>query len=83
VIYHDAQNNILQIFPNQHQKDNFFKADKLYTIPDDSDPYEFTVSSPFGEEKITVFASTSPLGQSEVDNHGPNFYKFDGNDDAI
>ena len=80
VIYKDAQNNVLQIFPNQHQKDNYFKADKLYTIPGDSDPYEFTVSSPFGEEKITIFASTSPLGQSQMDNHGQNFYKFDGSE---
>jgi hypothetical protein len=80
VIYNDADNNVLQIFPNQHKKYNFFKANKLYQIPDDSDSYEFTVSSPFGEERITVFASTSQLGSSQMNNYGPDFYKFDGNE---
>ncbi len=80
VIYNDAEKNLLQIFPNQHIKDNFFMANKLYTIPDDKGSYEFTVSSPFGEEKITVFASTSKLGQSDVDYHGSDFYKYSGNE---
>jgi len=80
VIYNDADGNVLQIFPNQHKKDNYFKANILYQIPDDSAPYEFTVSSPIGEEKITVFASTSPLGSSQVDHFGPDFYKIEGNE---
>lgn len=80
LIYNDSENTVMQIFPNQHRKDNYFKAYKLYSIPDDSDPYEFTVSGPFGAEKITLFASTSKLGESLVDNFEPYFYKFDGNE---
>jgi len=81
LIYHDAENNVLQIFPNQHINENFIQANKLYTIPDDSDPYEFTVSSPFGEEKLTVYASTSQLGPLPMENHGPDFYKFKGDEE--
>jgi len=80
VIYNDAKNDLLQIFPNKHKTDNHFKADKLYQIPDDSDPYELTVSSPLGIERITVFASTSQFEQSQMDDYGPNFYKFEGNE---
>ncbi len=80
LIYHDAENNIVQIFPNQHNNDNFIRANKLYTIPNDTDHYEFTVSSPFGEEKLTVYASTSQLGLSQMENHGPDFYRFKGDE---
>lgn len=83
VIYKDAENNVLQIFPNQHKKNNFFEANKLFQIPDESDSYEFTVSSPFGEEKISVLASTSPLGDLQLESHGSDFYKFIGTENDL
>lgn len=80
LIYKDAENNILQIFPNQRRKNNFFKGNILYSIPADSDLFEFTVTPPFGKETITVFASTSQLGRSTVNKYGNDFYKFNGDE---
>ena len=57
-----------QIFPNRHEKDNFFKAGESVMIPRPDSAYEFVASYPKGTELITVIASEDklPLTQSIV-----------------
>jgi len=76
LIYQDAENNVLQIFPNQHKDDNYLEANRIYTIPDNSDTFELSVSRPFGIEKITVLASTARLGDAPVEKLGADFYRI-------
>ena len=58
-----------QIFPNQHQKDNFLKAGVPVAIPNPDASYQFVVSRPAGTELLTVIASkdNSPLTQDLID----------------
>ena len=69
--YIDAADKITQILPNDNQQSNFYTAGYFLTIPEYENLYRFTISEPFGNESIWVFASdrsitiTQPLGSIE------------------
>ena len=58
-----------QIFPNQHQQDNFLKGGVPVSIPNPNAEYDFVVSHPTGAELLTVIASkdNTPLTQDLID----------------
>jgi len=81
VIYKDATGGMVQILPNPYRNENYFQGGTIYEIPSGNDKFDLEISPPFGEENITVYASTSPLG--EIDLHtqgGVYFVKTKAND---
>ena len=58
-----------QIFPNQHEKNNFLKAGVPVAVPHPDASYQFVVSHPTGTELLTVIASkdNAPLTQDLID----------------
>lgn len=59
--YIDAANNISQILPSKNQQSNFYAAGYFLTIPEYENLYRFTVSEPFGNGSIWVFASDQSI----------------------
>jgi hypothetical protein len=81
VIYKDAAGEMVQILPNPYRNENYFQGGVIYEIPSGNDKFDLEISPPFGAENITVYASTSPLG--EIDLHsqgGVYFVKTKAND---
>ncbi|MDI6890608.1 MAG: DUF4384 domain-containing protein [Thermodesulfovibrionales bacterium] len=70
VIYKDAGSNVVQLLPNPYRQDNYFNGGVIYEIPSGNDRFDLEVSPPFGEENIIVYASTSPLGDINVEDMG-------------
>ncbi|RLA95234.1 MAG: hypothetical protein DRG83_18840 [Deltaproteobacteria bacterium] len=65
-LYHtDSAGNILQLFPNQYSRDNFIKAGRVYSIPDETSNFDFVVQPPFGSEVIKAIASMKPFSTAE------------------
>lgn len=62
LVYRDVEGNVLQILPNAYRGDTMFKADTDYVVPGPGDKFRLRVSAPFGEESVTLMASTKPLG---------------------
>ena len=60
---------VLQIFPNQHETDNFLRAGTPLVIPSSDSKYQLIASRPTGQELITVVASknNTPLSQELID----------------
>lgn len=83
IIYKNANGELIQIFPNQHDSNNFFKGNQLYAIPRVNDKFEFEVMPPFGQEEITIYSSVSELGKPNISPFGKNFYKINGNIDEL
>lgn len=79
IVYEDAAGNLLQLLPNQYRKDNLFKANNVYIIPDVDDNFILKVQSPFGTEKIFLYASSAVLGEAEVKPYGESFYSINDN----
>lgn len=67
MVYLDAKNNITQILPNKNQPGNFYSAGYFLTIPEYDNGYRFTISQPFGNESVWVFASDQLITQSSLE----------------
>jgi len=71
LIYEDASRNLIQILPNRYSGDGHFPAGRFLQIPSARDRFEFTITGPFGREKIWAFASATPfprLAAAELEN---------------
>lgn len=73
VLYKDASGETLQLLPNPFRTDNYFNGGVIYEVPTGNDKFELEVSPPFGEEKVSVYASTSPLGEIGTATRGAVF----------
>lgn len=61
MIYEDANHNLVQVIPNRHRNNNFYKNGLFIAVPNRDDPFRFVVKPPFGQETLWVFASSRPL----------------------
>lgn len=66
LFYEDASGAMVQLLPNAYRNANKFEAKSPITIPNEQDRFELKVTPPFGTEKVTVFASTCPLGRATL-----------------
>jgi hypothetical protein len=70
VLHRDVNGATLQILPNPYRTENYFNGGTIYEIPSGKDQFEMEVSPPFGEENIIVYASSSPLGDLDLQQKG-------------
>jgi len=70
VLHRDVNGTTLQILPNPYRTENYFNGGTIYEIPSGKDQFEMEVSPPFGEENIIVYASSSPLGDLDLQQKG-------------
>lgn len=68
ILYKDAKGELLQLLPNPFRYDNYFNGGTVYEIPSGNDKFDLEVSEPFGEENVVVYASTSQLGDIDLEN---------------
>jgi hypothetical protein len=67
VVYRDASGRLVQLLPNPDRKQNYFEANRVYEIPAAGDRFAMEVSPPFGDESLFLYASTTPLGDLELE----------------
>jgi len=63
IIYKDVGGNIIQLLPNPFRSDNYFNGGVVYELPSGNDRFTLEVTPPFGLEEVTLYASSSPLGE--------------------
>lgn len=84
VLYVNVKGESLQLLPNPSRSDNYFNGGVVYEIPSGNDRFELEVNPPFGEEKILVYASSTELGQINVQAAGAVYeVKTDAEDVGI
>jgi hypothetical protein len=74
VIYRDAAGEMVQVLPNPYRDENYFQGGVIYEIPSGKNVFDLEVSPPFGKENIAVYASTSPLGEIDLDSQGGVYF---------
>lgn len=79
IVYEDAAGNLIQILPNQYRKDNLFKGNREYLIPDKNDNFSLRIQPPFGTENIWLFASPNALGKVDIIPLGKSFFSIRNN----
>lgn len=70
ILYKDASGEYVQILPNPHRRESYFSGGTMYEVPSGNDRFVLEVSPPFGEENITVYASSAPLGELSTETRG-------------
>lgn len=70
VLYVNVKGESLQLLPNPSRSDNYFNGGVVYEIPSGNDRFELEVNPPFGEEKILVYASSTQLGEINLQEAG-------------
>ncbi|HAS55018.1 MAG TPA: hypothetical protein DCS42_13315 [Nitrospiraceae bacterium] len=70
VLYKDAGGDTLQLLPNPYRAENYFNGGGIYEIPAGNDKFDLEVSPPFGAENVMVYASSTPLGEINVETRG-------------
>ena len=73
VVYKDAEGKLVQLLPNPHRTENYFNGGVVYELPGNGDRFDLEVTPPFGNEIVTVYGSTSPLGEIETTTAGGVF----------
>jgi len=61
LLYKDAEDHLIQIYPNARSGNGFHKAGEYIAIPDETMRFDFTITPPFGVEQVMAFASTTPF----------------------
>ena len=62
LVYHDANGDNFEIFPNSCDRNTFVRGNTLKVIGGAGSPVLFRVSGPpFGVERVWAYASTRPL----------------------
>jgi len=74
VIYRDTAGEMVQVLPNPYRNENYFQGGVIYEIPSGNDRFDLEISPPFGEENITLYASTSPLGNIDLHSQGGVYF---------
>ncbi|MEI7637089.1 MAG: DUF4384 domain-containing protein [Syntrophus sp. (in: bacteria)] len=62
ILYKDTSGNLLQLLPNPYRIETYFNGGIIYEIPSGNDRFDLEVSPPFGQESISIYTSTAPLG---------------------
>ncbi|BCG47255.1 hypothetical protein GEOBRER4_n2083 [Citrifermentans bremense] len=73
VVYRDAGGSLVQLLPNPYRESSYFNGGVVYELPSGGDRYDMVVSAPLGNEAVTVYASTAPPGDVEVEADGAVF----------
>lgn len=79
--YTDADNNTLQILPNPNRSSDFFNGGVVYSVPGHGDTFSLTIEPPYGKEKLSLYARTTPLGNLNKNNLGSAFLLTDSSED--
>ncbi len=66
ILHRSVDGEVLQLLPNPYRPDHYFNGGAIYEVPSGPDRFEMEVTPPFGEENITVYASTAPLGEIDL-----------------
>lgn len=65
LVYTMLDGTRVQLLPNPFRSEHHFQGQVLYTVPDANDAFLLEVTPPTGTEKLTLYASTHPLGELE------------------
>lgn len=69
----DATNKITRLLPNKYQQSSFYDAGYFFTIPEYDNGFRFTVSEPYGEQSVWIFASDQLISK---DNEYPSITEY-------
>ena len=78
-----SNGKVIQLLPNGYRQTNQFRGGQRYQIPGPGDRFELKVTPPYGEERIVVYASETPMGDLSMAPLGTGLYEYQGSNDDL
>ena len=79
----DSEGTITQLLPNDYRSNRRFSGGTLYRVPGKGDRFAIQVMDNYGEEKIVVYASETPLGQVKTKPAGAGLRGYGGTPEQL
>ena len=79
----DSEGTITQLLPNDYRSNSRFTGGTLYRVPGEGDRFAIKVMNNYGEERIVVYASETPLGRVETLPAGAGLRGYGGTRDQL
>ncbi|MBW1744703.1 MAG: DUF4384 domain-containing protein [Deltaproteobacteria bacterium] len=83
IVYRTSSGEIIQLLPNEYRKSSLFELGEVYGIPDQDDQFGLTVTAPYGEDRIIVYASEVPLGEVNLEPVGQGLGRYNGSQKSL
>jgi hypothetical protein len=78
-----SDGKVIQLLPNGYRQTHHFRGGKRYQIPGPGDRFELKVTPPYGQERIVVYASETPMGDISMAPLGAGLYEYQGSNDDL
>lgn len=83
IVYRTSSGEIIQLLPNEYRTSSLFSSGEVYGIPDQGDQFGLTVTAPYGEDRIIVYASEVPQGEIRLESLGQGLGRYDGGQESL
>lgn len=78
-----SNGKVIQLLPNGYRQTHQFRGGQRYQIPGPGDRFELKVTPPYGQERIVVYASETPMGDLSMAPLGAGLYEYQGSNDDL
>ena len=78
-----SNEKVIQLLPNGYRQTNHFRGGQRYQIPGAGDRFSLKVTPPYGQERIVVYASETPMGEIPMKSLGAGLQEYQGSNDDL
>jgi len=78
-----SNRKVIQLLPNGYRQTNHFRGGQRYQIPGAGDRFSLKVTLPYGQERIVVYASETPMGDIPMKSLGAGLQEYQGSNDDL
>ncbi len=78
-----SNEKVIQLLPNGYRQTNYFRGGQRYQIPGSGDRFSLKVTPPYGQERIVVYASETPMGDIPMKSLGAGLQEYQGSNDDL
>ena len=78
-----SNGKVIQLLPNGYRQTNHFRGGQRYQIPGPGDRFNLQVTPPYGQERIVVYASETPMGDIPMTPLAAGLQEYRGSNDDL
>jgi hypothetical protein len=78
-----SNGKVIQLLPNAYRQTHQFRGGQRYQIPGPGDRFSLQVSPPYGQERIVVYASETPMGDIPMKSLGGGLKEYQGSNEDL
>ncbi|MGD8916823.1 MAG: DUF4384 domain-containing protein, partial [Syntrophobacterales bacterium] len=78
-----SNGKVIQLLPNAYRQTHQFRGGQRYQVPGPGDRFSLQVTPPYGQERIVVYASETPMGDIPMKSLGGGLKEYQGSNEDL